>query len=150
MRKYPRIEIDQIAYDGLQIEAVLRHKTTREIATEALLSHISREALSVLDQETIGPETAKPEDIATKRPQDHKTTEGAAIDNSKTVNIDRKDINKPKRKRLEKDLAAIQHIRELWTAGERNISKIAKAIEYSRSTVGDHIERMKKKGDLID
>lgn len=73
-RKFPRIEIDQRAYDGLQIEAVLRHRTVREIATDAILSHVSNEALSVLDHKTIGPETTTPEDIATKRPLDHKTT----------------------------------------------------------------------------
>ena len=52
MRKYPRIEIDQKAYDGLSIEAVLQHKTIREIATKAILGYISKEALMVLDHKT--------------------------------------------------------------------------------------------------
>jgi len=55
MRKYPRIEIDQKAYDGLQIEAVLQHKTAREIATEAILGYISKEALMVIRHKTTTP-----------------------------------------------------------------------------------------------
>jgi hypothetical protein len=55
MRKYPRIEIDQKAYDGLQIEAVLQHKTAREIATSAILGYISKEALMVIRSKTTTP-----------------------------------------------------------------------------------------------
>jgi len=55
MRKYPRIEIDQKAYDGLQIESVLQHKTARDIATEAILSYISKEALMVISHKTTTP-----------------------------------------------------------------------------------------------
>jgi hypothetical protein len=68
-RKYPRIEIDQLAYDGLQIEAVLQHTTPREIATKAILGYISEKALLAIDHTTY-------------RPQDHKTIEGAAIESS--------------------------------------------------------------------
>ena len=141
MRKYPRIEIDQLAYDGLQIEAVLRHKSTREIATEALLSHISREALSVLDHKTIGPETTSPEDIATKRPLDHKTTEDecGAVDDS----------DKPqKRKRLADNPDALQQIKALWAEGVHNGTEIAKRINYPKATVAEHIKKMKEKGEL--
>ena len=140
MRKYPRIEIDQKAYDGLQIEAVLRHKSTREIATEALLSHISKEALSVLDHKTIGPENEIPETIATKRPLDHKTTEdecGAAP-------------VADKRKRLADNPDALQAIRDMWKAGEHNQAEIARRIGYHRATVNDAIQRMKKSGELVD
>ena len=138
MRKYPRIEIDQIAYDGLQIEAVLRHKSTREIATEALLSHISREALSVLDRKTV-----MPEDIATKRPLDHKTTEGAAIASSGP------DVSQ-KRKRLADNPDALQQIKDMWKAGEHNQAEIARRIGYHRATVNDAIQRMKKEGGIVD
>jgi len=82
MRKYPRIEIDQLSYDGLQIEAVLQHKTPREIATKAILGYISQKALSAIDQTTDRPEkTILPEnkigtitkDMQTKEPMDQKT-----------------------------------------------------------------------------
>ena len=138
MRKYPRIEIDQIAYDGLQIEAVLRHKSTREIATEALLSHISKEALSVLDHKTV-----MREDIATKRPLDHKTT----VDECGAV----ADSDKPKRKRLAKDQAAIEQIKELWMQSPRPTkTAIAKAICYPATTTSEMITRMLKRGELVD
>ena len=61
MRKYPRIEIDQKAYDGLQIESVLQHKTAREIATSAILGYISPEAKMVIRSKTTTPtETVRP------------------------------------------------------------------------------------------
>ena len=61
MRKYPRIEIDQKAFDGLQIEAVLQHKTVREIATNAILGYISPEAKMVIRSKTTTPtETVRP------------------------------------------------------------------------------------------
>jgi len=142
MRKYPRIEIDQLAYDGLQIEAVLRHKTTREIATEAILTSISREALSVLDHKTIGPEITSPKDIATKRPLDHKTSEGAAIDSSGPG-------TSQKRKRLADNQDALRQIREMWYGGVHNGTEIAKRINYPKATVAEHIKKLKKEG-LLD
>lgn len=149
MRKYPRIEIDQKAYDGLQIEAVLRHKTTREIATEAILSHISTKAKSVLDHRTIGPQdpkttmegshkTTMPEDIATKRPQDHRTTEGAVIDS----------INPQRKKRLADNPDALARIKEMWNSGQKNQAEISRQIGYHRATVNDNIQRMLESGEI--
>ena len=143
MRKYPRVEIDQKAYDGLQIEAVLRHRTTRDIATEAILGHISREALSVLDHRTIGPETTSPEDIATKGPLDHKTTEGAAIKSNGPG-------TSQKRKRLFENPDAVQQIKTLWTEGVHNGTEIAKRINYPKATVSERIRQMKERGELVD
>ena len=136
-RKYPRIEIDQLAYDGLQIEAVFQHRTIREIATEALLSHISREALSVLDHKT-----TSPEDIATKRPLDHKTSEGVAIDSNGPG-------TSQKRNRLADNPDALRQIREMWYGGMHNGTEIAKRINYPKATVAEHIKKLKKEG-LLD
>ena len=138
MRKYPRIEIDQIAYDGLQIEAVLRHKSTREIATEAILSHISTEAISFIDHKTV-----MREDIATKRPLDHKTT----VDECGAV----ADSDKPKRKRLAKDQAAIEQIKELWMQSPRPTkTAIAAAVGHKPTTVNDLIRKLLATGELED
>jgi len=135
MRKFPRIEIDQIAYDGLQIEAVLSHKSTKNIATQAILNHISKKALSVLDHKTI-----VPEDIATERPLDHKTTEGAAIESGK-----------PKKKRLSANPDALNKMREMWNQSPRpSYAAIARAIGYPKPTVFDAIQRMKKEGEFPD
>ena len=137
MRKYPRIEIDQIAYDGLQIEAVLRHKSTREIATEALLSHISRKALSVLDHKTV-----MPEDIATKRPLDQRTIEAAAIESSGP------DVSQ-KRKRLADNPDALEQIKTLWTQSPRpSFAEMSKILHYPKSTIAERAKAMQKEGIL--
>ena len=143
MRKYPRIEIDQKAYDGLQVEAVLRHRTTREIATQAILTSISREALSVLDHQTIGPETTSPKDIATKGPLDHRTTEGAAIERGEPGIA-------PKPRKLADNQTALKQIKDMWSSGEHNAAKIAKEIDYKRSTTWENIRKMKERGEISD
>lgn len=123
-RKYPRIEIDQRAYDALQAEGILQHRTVREIATEAILGHISTEAIEFIDRKTKGPKTAKDEC-------------GAA-----TV--------ADKRKRLADNPEAIAKIKELWQAGERNQAEISRHIGYHRATVNDNVQRLKKAGELSD
>jgi hypothetical protein len=146
MRKYPRIEIDQKAYDGLSIEAVLRHKTTREIATQAILTSISREALSVLDHTTIGPETTSPEDIATKRPLDHKTPEGAAIESGESTGPDAP--QKPRR--LADNQTALEQIRLMWREHPRpSFAEMSKILHYPKSTIAERAKRMQKEG-LLD
>jgi len=127
MRKFPRIEIDQRAYDVLQAEGILRHKTAREIATEAILSHVSKEAICFID-------------IATKRPLDHKTIKAEC--GASTV-ID-------KRKRLADNPDALEQIKSMWKAGEHNQAEISRRIGYHRATVNDAIKRMKKAGELSD
>lgn len=137
-RKYPRIEIDQRAYDALQAEGILQHRTVREIATEAILSHISTEAISFVDRKTV-----MREDIATKRPLDHKTI----LDECGAVT----DSDKPKRKRLAKDQAAIGRIKEMWMQSPRPTkAEIARAIGYPATTTGEMITRMLKRGELVD
>jgi len=128
MRKYPRIEIDQLAYDGLQIEAVLQHKTPREIASKAILGYISQKSLSAIDQTN----------QTTARPQDHKTIE----DNTVAV------IDKP-RKRLFDNPEAIAKIKELWALDPRpSLKEIAKIVNYPKATVADNALKMKKRGEL--
>lgn len=137
-RKYPRIEIDQRAYDALQAEGILQHRTVREIATDAILNHISTEAISFVDRKTV-----MREDIATKRPLDHKTT----VDKCGAV----ADSDKPKRKSLAKDQAAIEQIKELWKQSPRPTkTAIARSIGYPATTTSEMIGRMLKKGELVD
>jgi hypothetical protein len=139
-RKYPRIEIDQRAYDALQAEGILQHRTVREIATEAILGHISTEAIEFIDRKTKGPKTAKPEDIATERPQDHKTDK----DECGAVTV------ADKRKRLFENPDALQQIKTLWAEGVHNGTAISKKIGYPKATVAEHIKKLKEKGELSD
>ena len=134
MRKYPRIEIDQKAYDGLQIEAVLQHKTTREIATNAILGYISKEALMVIRSKTTTPtETGR---TAPPAPPQHIAPPYQPTD------------DRPKQ--LAKDLPALDHIKELWTTTHMTVHDIAKEIDRPRTTVQTLINRLLERGELTE
>ena len=61
------------------------------------------------------------------------------------------DSDKPKRKRLAKDQAAIEQIKELWMQSPRPTkAAIAAAIGHKASTVNDLIRKMREKGELVD
>ena len=126
MRKYPRIEIDQKAFDGLQIEAVLKHRTVRDIATEAILSHISPRALSVLDHKTY----VATEPIESNAPKTQLPTQ----------------TSRPKQ--LAKDTAAISRITHLWTTTGLSVADIARDIDRPRQTVEALIKRLIDRGEL--
>jgi hypothetical protein len=126
MRKYPRIEIDQKAFDGLQIESVLKHKTVRDIATEAILGYISKESLSVLDHKT------------------YKTTEPIKPPTPKT----QLSTQASRPKQLAKDIAAISRITHLWTTTDLPVADIARDIDRPRQTVEALIKRLIERGEL--
>ena len=132
MRKYPRIEIDQKAYDGLSIEAVLQHKTIREIATNAILGYISKEAIMVLDHKTY----LTTEDAESIKPIPPKPQ-------TKPVTV----TGRPKQ--LARDTASIAQIKELWAKG-MNMAEIARQIDRPRTTTQSMIERMVAKGELAE
>ncbi len=131
MRKYPRIEISQKAFDGLSIEAVLQHKTIREIATEVILSHISKEALAVIDHKTYSPTdaTKTSQRIA---PQYHPPQTG----------------NRPAQ--LAKDLPAVSRMKELWLTTDMTLKDIAKEIDRPRTTVQALVDRLIERGELTE
>jgi hypothetical protein len=125
MRKYPRIEIDQKAFDGLQIEAVLKGKTVREIATDSILGYISKEAIMVLDHKTYNgikpPAPPKPKTAQAGRP-----------------------------KQLAKDAAAISRIKVLWTTTALTVADISRDIDRPRQTVEALIKRLIDQGELAE
>jgi hypothetical protein len=130
MRKYPRIEIDQKAYDGLSIEAVLQHKTIREIATNAILGYISKEAIMVLDHKTYadtGPAEPKPS-IPAKNPPNATGTH----------------------KQLVKDEAKVTEIKELWSSTDLPVAEIARKVQGKRQTVSSLISRLIERGELAE
>ncbi len=131
MRKYPRIEIDQRAYDGLQIEAVLQHKTAREIATSAILGYISKEALMVIRHKT----TTPTETVRTPPPAPQRTTPPYQPTDDRP-------------KQLAKDLPALNHIKELWTTTHMTVHDIAKEIDRPRTTVQTLVNRLLERGEL--
>ncbi len=144
LRKFPRIEIDQRAYDALQAEGILQHRTVREIATEAILGHISTEAIDFIDRKTIGQLTPSSKDIVTDRPQDGKTIETQCRTEGEMI------ICAPKRKRLADNPVALAKIKEMWTRIPRpSLEKIAEEIGYPKATIEENVKKMKAKGELI-
>lgn len=143
-KKLYRLEVTPDAYQIIEAEAFLHGRTLKSIASEIIANHCSIEALN-LSRAKSG-KMEEPKEHRDEKPEKQTIIEpecGAVTD----ADIPQ---SAPKRRRLEKDMQAIERIKELWTAGERNISRIAAAIGYSRSTVGDHIGRMKGRGDLTD
>lgn len=130
MRKYPRIEIDQKAYDGLQIESVLQHKTAREIATEAILGYISKETLMVIRSKT-----TTPTETERTAPQQQRTTPPYQPTDDRP-------------KQLAKDQPALNHIKERWTTTNMTVHDIAKEIDRPRTTVQTLVNRLLERGEL--
>lgn len=135
MRKYPRIEIDQKAFDGLQIESVLKCKTVREIATNAILGYISKEAIMVLDHKTYeGAESAEPiEPPSPPKPKTGPTT-----------------VTGSRPKQLARDEAGIARIKELYANTDMPVAEIARQINRPRQTVEVRIQAMISKGELAE
>ena len=131
MRKYPRIEIDQKAFDGLQIEAVLQHKTVREIATNAILGYISPEAKMVIRSKTTTP-------TATVRPAPQQ----------RTVPLYQPTEKRPAQ--LAKDQPAVAHMKELWLTTNMTLKDIATELDRPRTTVQALVDRLIERGELAD
>ena len=129
MRKYPRIEIDHKAYDGLQIEAVLKNKTVREIATNIILGNISKEALRVLDHKTYS--NVEPNELSRpEKPASQPSTQAG------------------RPRQLARDKTAVALIKELWISTDLSITDIAQQTDAPRQTVDGLIKRLIAKGEL--
>jgi len=132
MRKYPRIEIDQKAYDGLQIEAVIRGMTIRDLATKAILGYISKEAIMVLDHKTYD--------------EDVKATETTSPSTAPTPYHPAPPESRPKQ--LVKDKPAVEHIHHLWQTTRLTYPEIARQVDRPRQTVEELIKRHVARGIL--
>jgi len=140
-KKLYRLEVTPDAYQIIEAEAFLHGRTLKSIASEIIANHCSKEAIN-LSRAKSG-KMEEPKEHRDEKPEKQtiiKPECGAATD----ADIPRK------RRRLEKDIPAIEQIKELWNSGQRNISKIAATIGYSRSTVNDYMGKMKKRGELVD
>ena len=143
-KKLYRLEVTPDAYQIIEAEAFLHGRTLKSIASEIIANHCSKEAIN-LSRAKSG-KMEEPKEHRDEKPEKQtiiKPECGAVTD----ADIPQ---SAPKRRRLEKDQPAIEQIKERWAAGERNISRIARTIGYSRSTTGDCIKRMKDKGELAD
>jgi hypothetical protein len=117
------------------------------------LSPKAREFMESRPQDTAIPETIATKEPMAPSPHDPMCSAVAVVDISHdAVNGNRLTINtnnKPKRKRLAKDQAAIETIKKLWNATPRPTKAvIANEIGYAYSTVSEAIDRMREKGEL--
>ena len=152
----PRVEIKPEVWPALQVEAISRRMSPKDLVNMLIMDNLSPKAREFM--ESSPQDTANPETIATKEPMapsphDPMCSVVAVVDISHdAVNGNRLTINtnnKPKRKRLAKDQAAIETIKELWEQSPRpNKAEIARAIGYPATTTSDMIKRLKEKGKL--
>jgi len=140
-RKYPRIEIDQRAYDALQVESIREHRTSREIATEAIIGYVSKDAITFIDRMTVGP-IDQPTTIKDVEPE---TIEEVCIP-VKTKSKSKSE-SKDKKPSLRNDPIAQDEIYKLYKS-KMSIRKIADQIGRPASTVRDFINTQIKAGDL--
>lgn len=140
----PRIEIEPMVWPALQVEAI-----TRRMSPKDLVNMLIMEALSPKAREFMEPMESNPHDLITPRPiaterpmipQPHEP-----IRRESTV----ADISQ-KRKRLAEDTDALSRLKEMWKAGEKSPTVISKAINYPRSTISETIKRMRASGELVD
>lgn len=157
-RKFPRIELDQMAYDALQVEAVRRKKSTRAIASEMVLRSMSKDTLDFIGYKAERPQdqngqdlyTNEDKDITTDGPEDQKTKRPETIEMVCHAEGDVQvcEMAPPEKPRLAHNPSALAKIKELWASGEHNAAEIARQIGYHRKTTYDNIKKMKERGEL--
>lgn len=178
MAKIPRVEITDKALKVLKVEAALSGLPQKETLEALILRGASSRTLSLVEgtasmeeievkpqptlmeveeMEPLPEDTQCPHcgshevkevtpemeatpivDIETKTHKKPQMEEGAAIASSK-----------PRRKKITPE--TITAIKNMWTRSPRpTVTEISKELDYSRSTIGDCIKRMREKGELRD
>jgi uncharacterized protein (UPF0335 family) len=113
--KYPRIEVTPEAFDALQIEAVIRHKKLRDLATQAILEFVSDRSKQFVSESH---EIQKPKSPEVKKAE-------------------------RKHKSLVNDAEAQKVIQRMKEEGA-TISSISKTTGYAPSTIRSFVERMER------
>lgn len=136
-----RIEVTPEVFRIVESEAFLRCKTMKDVASEILAKHCSKEAIELSGKR--GHILIKSDEHRDEKPKEQKIEEPecrvlGAVD------------SKPAKRILAKDQTALAKIKELWESGEHNQAEIARQIDYSKSMVAENIRRMIKAGILQD
>jgi hypothetical protein len=135
----PRIEIKPDVWPALQVEAITRRMSPKDLVNMLIMESLSPMAREFMESKPHDTVISQP--IATKEPMSpspHEPMRRAA-----TV----ADISQ-KRKRLADNPSALQQIKTLWAEGVHNGTEIAKRINYPKATVAEHIKKMRDKGEL--
>ena len=127
MPEVRRVVLDIEVYDALKVEALVRHDNIKNTLSSMVLENLSPEAHEVLkcirDR---------------NRPKAPKSNNECG---ASTAAIE-------KTRQLSKNPDALNQIKTLWNAGERNRAEIARKIGYPKATTSAVISRMIKAGEL--
>ena len=128
----PRIALDPLALRALRVWSAIEDKDPGGLASELIMNHMParvRDALRDLD-----PKPSEPPRVA-------------AIDSGESTGPGASQ----KKKRLFENPDALQQIRELWSQSPRpSLVKMSERIGYPKSTIAEHIKKMRERGELVD
>lgn len=173
----PRIEIRPELWPALQVEAITRHMSPKDLVNALILESISPKAREFMEPDAHEPITMK----ITREPDhepEHRTVQVIREPEQESAHITAQIVRKPdtttprhiatkepmspqphdtkcgavpaieKRKRLADNPDALEQIKALWSGGLHNGTEIAKRIGYPKATVAENIKRLKEKGEL--
>ena len=135
MDRKPRIAISPHALRALKVWSALEDMDPGALASELILAHMPAGVRSAIMDKDHMPANVR-EDLGENAPM---PPEGCGAPSA----IE-------KRKRLSDNPDALEQIRSIWAAGERNQAEIARRIGYHRATTFDAIKRMREGGELQD
>jgi hypothetical protein len=126
MSEVRRVVLDISTYDALRAEVLVRHDNIKNTLTSMILENLSPEAHAVLKcmRDRNSPKASK-----------YNQPCGAPVAIEKS-------------KQLSRNSGALEQIKILWNAGERNRAEIARKIGYPKATTSAVISRMIKAGEL--
>ena len=135
----PRIEIKPEVWPALQVEAITRRMSPKDLVNILIMEGLSPKAREFMDSKPHDPMIPQP--IATETPENPKPddTRGGAAHGA------------DKRKRLADNPDALEMIKKMWSRTPRpTFAKMVQEVGYPKTTIIKNVKRMKDKGELVD
>jgi len=126
MPEVRRVVLSIEVYDALKAEALIRRKSLKDTLASMVMENLSPNAREVLK--------CVRDKNAPKANMDIMPCGPVAVD--------------AKKRRLSENPDALEQIRQMWRAGQKNQAEIARQIGYHRATVFDAVKRMIEAGEL--
>ena len=126
MPEIRRVILDFDTYNALKVEALVRHENLKNTLSAMVLENLSPEAHTIL-------KCIRDKKSLKVQKSNHPCGASDAIEKSK---------------QLSKNPDALNQIKTLWNAGERNRAEIARKIGYPTATTSAVISKMIKAGEL--
>jgi hypothetical protein len=139
-----RIEIKPEVWPALQVEAIIREMSPKDLVNQLIVNCLSQKAREFL--------RAKPYDPIIPRSNDTKNeivAEAIITQEPKDQMAQEPTIPKARRKRLAKNPEVTARITEMWNREPRpSTGDIARELEFPYSSVQQHIKRLIEDGRL--